>query len=87
MEGSADKTKYMPTTRDQNAGRSYNIQIDNNSFERVEEFKYLITTLTNQNSGRNKEQIEIRDCLLSFAANFCPPASSPKIQRLKHTEL
>jgi hypothetical protein len=24
LEGSADKTKYMPTSRDQNAGRSYN---------------------------------------------------------------
>ena len=26
------------------------IEIDNISFERVEEFKYLVTTLTNQNS-------------------------------------
>jgi len=25
LEGSADKTKYMPTSPDQNAGRSYNI--------------------------------------------------------------
>jgi len=36
--------------RDQNAGRSHKIKIDNSSFERVEEFKYLGTTLTNQNS-------------------------------------
>ena len=35
---------------DQNAGRSHSIKIDNISFERVEEFKYLGTTLTNQNS-------------------------------------
>ena len=35
---------------DQNAGPSHNIKIDNRSFERVEEFKYLGTTLTNQNS-------------------------------------
>ena len=26
------------------------MQTDNNSFERVEEFEYLVTTLTNQNS-------------------------------------
>jgi hypothetical protein len=32
------------------AGRNHSIKIDNSSFERVEEFKYLGTTLTNQNS-------------------------------------
>jgi len=37
-------------SRDQNAGRSNNIKIDNRFFERLEEFKYLGTTLTNQNS-------------------------------------
>jgi len=37
----ADKTKYMVKSRDQNAGRSHNIKTDNNSFERVEQFKYL----------------------------------------------
>jgi hypothetical protein len=42
------KTKYMVMSRDQNAGRSHNIDIDNSSFERVDEFKYLGTTLTNQ---------------------------------------
>jgi UDP-galactopyranose mutase len=34
----------------QNAGRSHNMKTDNSSIERVEEFKYLGTTLTNQNS-------------------------------------
>ena len=46
----ADKTKYMVMSRNQNTGRSHNIKNDNRSFERVEEFKYLGTTLTNQNS-------------------------------------
>jgi hypothetical protein len=50
LEVNADKTKYMVMSRDQNAGRNHNIKIDNGSFERVEEFKYLGTTLTNQNS-------------------------------------
>ena len=45
-----DKTKYMVMSRDQNAGWSHSMRIDNRSFERVEEFKYLGTTLTNQNS-------------------------------------
>jgi len=50
LEVSADKTKYMVVSRDQNAGRIHSLRIDNNTFERVEEFKYLGTTLTNQNS-------------------------------------
>jgi len=37
-------------SRDQNAGRIHSVRIDNSTFERVEEFKYLGTTLTNQNS-------------------------------------
>ena len=50
LEVNADKTKYMVMSGDQNAGRSHSMRIDNRSFERVEEFKYLGTTLTNQNS-------------------------------------
>ena len=37
-------------SRNQNAGRIHSVRIDNSAFERVEEFKYLGTTLTNQNS-------------------------------------
>jgi len=46
LEVHADKTKYMVMFRDQNARRSHNINFDSRSFERVEEFKYLGTTLT-----------------------------------------
>ena len=49
LEVSADKTKYMVMSRDQNAGRIHSVGMDNSTFERVEEFKYLGTTLTNQN--------------------------------------
>jgi hypothetical protein len=41
VEVDADKTKYMVMSREQNAGRSHNMKIDNSSFERTEEFKYL----------------------------------------------
>jgi len=44
----------MVMSRDQNAGRSQNVRTDNNSFESVEEFKYLGTTLTNQILIRKK---------------------------------
>jgi hypothetical protein len=50
LEVNAEKTKYMVISRNQNAGQSHNIKLDNKSFERVEQFRYLGTTLTNQNS-------------------------------------
>ena len=50
LEVNADKTKNMIMSRDQNAGRSHSMKIDNSSIKRVEEFKYLGTTLTNKNS-------------------------------------
>ena len=40
----------MVMSRGQNAGRNHSLRTDNSTFERVEEFKYLGTTLTNQNS-------------------------------------
>jgi len=50
---------------DQNSGRSHGIKIDNSSFDRVEQFKYLVKTLTNQNSI----QEEIKSILKS--GNSC----------------
>jgi len=50
LEVNAHKTKYMTVSCDQNARRIHSMKIDNSSIERVEEFKYLGTTLTNQNS-------------------------------------
>jgi len=41
------KLKYMVMSRDLNAGRIHHMEIDNSSFERVEEFKYLGKPLTN----------------------------------------
>jgi hypothetical protein len=50
LEVNADKTEYMVMSRDRNAGRGDSVKIDNSSIERVEELKYLGTTLTDQNS-------------------------------------
>ena len=52
-------------SRDQNARRSHRLETDNISFERVEEFKYLGTTLTYHNSI----QEEIKSRLMS--GNAC----------------
>jgi hypothetical protein len=60
LEANADKPKYMVRSRDRNTGRSHSITINNSSFERVVEFKYLLTKVTNPNSIqeeiKNREQ-------------------------------
>ena len=56
----------MVISRDQNAGRSHNLKIDNGSFERVEDFRYLETVITNQNSI----QEEIKSRLQSGNASY-----------------
>ena len=58
LEVNAHKTNYMIVFRDQNAGRIHSMKMDNSPIERVEEFKYLGTTLTNQNSI--EEEIKCR---------------------------
>jgi len=50
LEINADKTKYMVMSRDRNAGQGHSVKTDNSSIERVEEFKYLGKTITDQNS-------------------------------------
>jgi len=58
LEVNANKSTYMVMSRDQNVGRSHSVKIDNSTFERVEELKYLVINLTNQNSIY--EEIESR---------------------------
>jgi hypothetical protein len=49
LEINAEKTKYMLMSGYPNLGQNQNIRIANESFESVATFKYLGTTLTNQN--------------------------------------
>jgi sorting nexin-29 len=58
LEVNGDKSKYIVMSRDQNAGQSHNMKIDNSCFERLEEFKYLKTTPMKQNSIQ--EEIKCR---------------------------
>jgi len=68
----ADKTKYMVMSRDQTAGRSHSMKTDNSSFERVEQFKYLGTTLTNQNFIRveNKSRLKSGNACCHLVQNL-----------------
>ena len=62
----------MTVSRDQNAGRIHSMKIDNSSIKRVEEFKYLGTTLTNQNSIQEeiKSRLKLGDACYYSAQNL-----------------
>jgi len=60
LEVSDDKTKYMVMSREQNAGQIQSVRNDNSTFERVEGFKYLGTTLTNKNSIAEEMKSRLR---------------------------
>jgi hypothetical protein len=48
VEVNADKINFNVMSRDQNAVRIHNMTIGNRSFEMMEEFQSLGTTITNQ---------------------------------------
>ena len=54
IEGNAGTTTYVVVSRDQNAGRSHNLKLDDSSFEWVEESRYLGTAVVNQNSTQEE---------------------------------
>jgi hypothetical protein len=58
-------------SQDQNAEQSHNVKIDNSSFERVKEFKYLGTTI-NQNSVQEeiKDRLESGNACYHSVQNF-----------------
>ena len=67
-------------SRDQNAGRSYSMEIDNSSIERVEEFKYLGTTLTESNCIQEeiKSRLKLGNACYYSVQNLLPSSCYPK---------
>jgi hypothetical protein len=49
LEINVEKTKYMLLSRQQNVGQNRDTKIASRSFENVSQFKYLETTVINQN--------------------------------------
>ena len=70
-------------SRDQNAGRSHSMKSDNSCIERVEEFKYLGTTLTNKNSiqGEIKSRLMVGNACYYSVQNLL--SSSLLFKKLK----
>jgi hypothetical protein len=58
LEINAEKTNYMILSRHLDSGQNQNIRVANESFEKLAKFKYLGTTLTNQNDTH--EEIKSR---------------------------
>jgi hypothetical protein len=58
LEVNTEKTKYMLLSRHQNARQNHDIKIGNRCFENVSQFRYLGTTITNQNLIQ--EEIKLR---------------------------
>jgi hypothetical protein len=72
-------------SQDLNAGQSHNIKIDNSSFEKVEDFKYLGRTLTNQNPIREifKRRLMSGNACYHLVQNFLSaglPSKNLKIE-------
>ena len=52
LDVNADNAKCLVMSRDQNARRSHSIEIDNSSFETVEQFRCLGTTELSKLAGQ-----------------------------------
>ena len=75
----------MTASRDQDAGRIHSMKIDNWSIERVEEFKYLGTTLTNQNSIQEeiKSRLKLGNACCYSVQNLLPSRLLSKNIKIK----
>jgi hypothetical protein len=74
-EINAEKTMYMIMSRHPNSGQNQNIRIAIVSFENVAKFKYLWTTLTNQNDIHDeiKSRLNLGNVCYHSVKIFCLP--------------
>jgi hypothetical protein len=71
----------MLVFHDRNAGQIREIKIGNRSFENVSQFKYLGTTITNQNLIQEeiKRRLNSGNACYHSAQNLCPLACCQKM--------
>jgi len=73
----------MVMSRDQNAGQNHSMKTDNSFFERVKEFKYFGTTLTNQNSIQEEIKSRLKPGNACYHSVQNPLSSSLLSKNLK----
>ena len=85
LEVNAHKTKYMTVSRDQNAGRTHSMKVDKSSIGRVEDFKFLGTTLTNLNSIQEeiKSRLKSGNACYYLVQNLLSSRLLPKNLKIK----
>jgi hypothetical protein len=73
LKVNAEKTKYIFLSRHQNAEQNHDMNIANRSFENVARFKYLGTTITNQNliQDESKRRLNSGNACYRSVQNFC----------------
>jgi hypothetical protein len=81
LEVNADKTKNTVMSRFQNAGQNHCMKTDTSSFEMVEHFKYLGTTLTITMLFRKILRADLSQGMLAIirCRIFCLPVCHPNI--------
>jgi predicted RNA-binding protein YlxR (DUF448 family) len=83
LEGSVHTVKenaeaLVVAIKDRNAGRGHSVKIDNSSIERVEKFKYLGATLTDQNSIQEEIKSRLKLLAIIRCRIFCLPGCYPE---------
>ena len=75
----------MVMSRDRIAGRGQSVKVDNSSIERVEEFKYLGTTLTDQFSIQEeiKSRMKLGNACYYSVQNLLSSRLLPKNLKIK----
>jgi hypothetical protein len=77
VEMNLEKTEYMLMSCRQKTGQKHSIKIANRSFEDVARFKYLGTTLTDQNCVHEEINSRLNSgnaCYHSVQSSVLPPA-------------
>jgi hypothetical protein len=89
LEINAEETKYMIMSRYPNSGQNQNIRIANELFGSVAKFKYLGTTLTNQNDIHDeiKSRLKSGNACYYSVQNLLSSRLISKNLRLKYTKL
>jgi hypothetical protein len=82
LEINVEKTKNMLQSCHQDASKNCGIKIANRLFENVSQFKYLRTTVTNQNFIQEEIKSSLNSgnaCYTIQSKTFCPPICCQKM--------